>query len=82
MGVQRVILTGVGDSYAPATKEIDISVIGRNVFITVYKGSLEDLIEGRKKEYEVPVLDLQDLLNALNAFGVSQGVLLLPPREE
>ena len=67
MTVQRVTITAADEKYAPPGQEIEISVIGDQVFISVYKGSQDDLKDGRKKEYDVPVLAMKDLLAALNA---------------
>ena len=69
MSVQRVTLTSSEEKYAPSEHEIDISVIGNDVVITVYEGSLEDLNKGRKVAFEVPTLDYRDLLRSLNAFS-------------
>lgn len=69
MSVTRVTLTASGEQYAPPYHEIEIAVIGNEVFITVYDGSADDLKDGRTKAYEVPQLALSDLLAALNAFS-------------
>lgn len=67
--IQRVTLSASDDKYAPPLKEIDLSVIGNDVYISVYEGSLEDTAKGRKLEYEVPQIALHDLIAAVNAFG-------------
>ena len=67
MSVLRVTITEAEEKYAPAGQEIDISVIGDQVFISVYKGSAEDLKKGREKKYDVPALSVHDLLSALGA---------------
>lgn len=72
MAVYRVTLTGAEEQYEPATQEIDITVVGEHVFIDVYKGSLNDLKEGREKEFSVPILVYGDLLRALQAFNERQ----------
>lgn len=77
MSVQRVTITTADERYAPPDKEIEVAVIDGKVFITVYDGSSDDLQVGRTKEYDVPVLNLHDLVAALAAFGVSvQGLLI------
>lgn len=83
MSVQRVTLTAADEKYAPAEGEIDITVVGNEVFISVYKGSLEDLQEGREKQFDVPVLALSDLLAALGAFGDQvHSIRLVRPESE
>ena len=80
MSVMRVTLSASDEEYAPPGHEIDICVVGNDVAITVYEGSADDLIEGRKKQYAVPLLAYCDLLSALNAFSdTSQGIRLVRP---
>lgn len=69
MSVYRVTLTGAEEQYEPATQEIDITMVDELVFIDVYKGSLNDLKEGREKEFSVPTLNFEDLMHALQAFN-------------
>lgn len=52
--------------------EIDVAVVGERVFLTVYSGSLNGLVNGRTKVYEVPTLRVRDLLSALHACQVAQ----------
>ena len=79
MSVQNVTITTAREKFAPPSQEIDISVIDGMVFISVYSGSRDDLTQGRTKTYNVPEIDLKDLICALNAFGVaSHGLLEYP----
>ena len=73
--IQRVTLTSSEEKYAPPSQEIELAVIGNDVFITVYDGSADDLKDGRTRAYEVPQIALPDLIAALTAFGdFQQGV--------
>lgn len=65
----RVTLTPADDDFAPPEKEIDICVIGDEIFITVWKGSVDDLKDGRTREYEVPGMNIEAFVKALCAFG-------------
>lgn len=69
MSVLRVTIQPSDDNYAPPTQEIELAVIGNDVFITVYEGSLDDLSKGRTEKQEVPPIALKDLNAALAAFG-------------
>lgn len=82
MTVQRVTITIADEKFAPPEKEIDVSVIGGVVLITVYKGSLEDLTKGREKEYDVPEIQLHDLLAAISAHGTYVHGIGTWPKEE
>jgi hypothetical protein len=65
--VHRVTLTAAGEEYAPPGCEIEMSIVGDLVFITVYKGSLDDLSQPREKDYAVPEILLGDLVGAIGA---------------
>jgi hypothetical protein len=67
MSVERVTLSPSDDNYAPSAHEIEVAVIGNDVLISVYDGSLDDLIDGRKKVYDVPPLALKELVAAYYA---------------
>lgn len=71
MSVQRVTITSAEEQHEPPDQEIDVSVIGDRVFVTVYDGSDNNAPSNRKKAYEVPVLRLHDLIAALAAHGVA-----------
>ena len=77
MSVERVTITRANEQYAPPGVEIDVSVIGGRVFLTVYEGSDQNVPSNRKEVYEVPEIALHDLIAALSAFGVAvQGLLI------
>ena len=77
MSVQRVVITTADEKFEPPSQEIEITVIDGKVFITVYDGSQDNVPSDRQKRYEVPEIDLHDLVRALTAFGVAvQGVLV------
>lgn len=80
MSVLRVTITEAEEQFAPPGKEIEIALVGDKMIITVYNGSLEDLRKERTKEYEVPVLNVQDVLHAIQAHNPSWvgGILVQP----
>ena len=80
MSIERVTLSPSDENVSPPDHEIEISVIGNDVFITVYDGSLDDLTEGRKKVCDVPSISLHELIAALNAFSdASVGIRCVRP---
>jgi hypothetical protein len=63
--INRITLESLDEQYAPPTEEIDIALVGDALCIAVYEGSDNDLMKGRTKKFDVPALDVQDVLGSL-----------------
>jgi len=84
MSIHKIVLTEAKEKYAPPGREIELSVIGDNLFITIFNGSDDNIPSTKKREYEVPVLSVKDFvlaLGALEVFTVGPGVGTICPRE-
>lgn len=66
MSVRKVILEGVDERYEPPDREIEVSIVGDSLYISVFDGSVDDLSKSRKKEIEVPELSLKEFRAALD----------------
>jgi tRNA(Ser,Leu) C12 N-acetylase TAN1 len=66
VSVRKVILEGVDERYEPPDREIEVSIVGDSLYISVFDGSVDDLSKSRKKEIEVPELSLKEFRAALD----------------
>ena len=83
MSVHKVVITSADEEYAPPEQEIEVTVIGDHVYLTVYEGSDDNKPSTKKLAYEVPPLTLHDLIAALSAFGSEVlGLHVLPATQE
>ena len=68
--IEKVVLTEAEEKFVPPKKEIELTIVGDNLFITVFNGSDGNIPSTKVKEYEVPMLSVKDVVNTLAAFGV------------
>ena len=69
MSVLRVVIETADERFAPPGHEVEVTVVNETVFISVYEGSDENKPSTKKLAYEVPALNLHDLMTALGAFN-------------